>query len=96
MHLLYLDDRRAPYLENFFGDEIPSYATLSHTWGPKGSEVTYEDIVKGTAAERKAGYAKIRFCREKAASHEYIVPPPPTMPFEKGGICRRKTTGVVT
>jgi hypothetical protein len=56
-------------LENFFGDEIPPYATLSHTWGPKGSEVTYEDIVKGTAAERKAGYAKIRFCGEKAASH---------------------------
>lgn len=69
MRLLYLDEHGTPCLQNFLGDEIPLYATLSHTWGPKGSEVTYEDIVKGTAAERKAGYAKIRFCGEKAASH---------------------------
>jgi hypothetical protein len=58
-----------PIWSFFFGDEIPSYVILSHIWGPKGSEVIYEDIVKGTAAERKARYAKIRFCGEKAASH---------------------------
>jgi hypothetical protein len=69
MRLLYLDDHGTPCLQNFFGDEIPLYAILSHTWGPKGSEVTYEDIVKGTTRERKAGYTKIRFCGEKAASH---------------------------
>jgi len=54
MRLLYLDEHGTLYLEKFFGDEVPLYATLSHTWGPKGSEVTYEDIVKGTATESKA------------------------------------------
>lgn len=53
----------APFLAKYFGDKIPLYTTLSHTWGPVGGEVTYEVISKGTAG-RKAGYEKI----EKAAS----------------------------
>ncbi|KAF2193470.1 HET-domain-containing protein [Zopfia rhizophila CBS 207.26] len=68
MRLLYLDSHGTPFLEKFSGDKIPPYATLSHTWGPAGSEVTYEDVSKGTA-RRKASYDKIRFCGEKAASH---------------------------
>ena len=45
--------------------KIPPYAILSHTWGSDGEEVTYQDMVDGTG-EAKAGYAKIRFCAEKA------------------------------
>jgi hypothetical protein len=40
---------------------IPAYATLSHTWGPDGEEVTYEDLIKRTG-EHKPGYKKTRFC----------------------------------
>lgn len=29
------------------GDKIPPYAVLSHTWGPDGKELTYEDVSKG-------------------------------------------------
>lgn len=44
--------------------EVPSYAILSHTWGPDG-EVTFRDMVNGTAKD-KAGYDKIKFCAAKA------------------------------
>lgn len=43
----------------------PPYAILSHTW-THGEEVTYDELVAGTG-EDKAGYAKIRFCEERAA-----------------------------
>jgi hypothetical protein len=46
-------------------DPIPSYAILSHTWGPDHDEVTFQDIVRNTG-EDKAGYEKIRFCGEEA------------------------------
>jgi hypothetical protein len=68
MRLLYLDNHRMPCLEKFSDDKIPPYAILSHTWGPDSSEVTYEDISKGTA-KSKAGYNKILFCGGKAASY---------------------------
>jgi hypothetical protein len=68
MRLLYLDNHGTPCLKSVFGDKIPPYAILSHTWGPDGSEVTYEDVSTSTA-KSKAGYNKIRFCAEKAASH---------------------------
>lgn len=45
--------------------QIPSYAILSHTWGPYGEEVTFEDMVFGTA-HKKPGYDKIKFCATKA------------------------------
>jgi hypothetical protein len=47
------------------GDEIPSYAILSHTWGADGDEVTFEDVAGGTG-KAKPGYEKIRFCGEQA------------------------------
>jgi hypothetical protein len=68
MRLLYLDSDKSLCIEEFFGNSIPSYAILSHTWGPAGSEVTYRDISQGTG-KSKVGYEKIRFCGEKAASH---------------------------
>jgi hypothetical protein len=48
-----------------FGDEIPPYAILSHTWGLDKDEVTFEDITNGTGGD-KPGYEKIRFCGEQA------------------------------
>jgi hypothetical protein len=52
-------------LTSFNTDDPPPYAILSHTW-TEGQEVTYRDLVAGTGKE-KDGYAKIRFCVEKAA-----------------------------
>jgi Heterokaryon incompatibility protein (HET)/NACHT domain len=68
MRLLYLDDYGVLCLTEFFGGNIPPYVMLSHTWGLDGCEVTYEDLLKGTA-EKKAGYTKIRLCGEAVASY---------------------------
>lgn len=48
------------------GDNIPSYAILSHTWGADTEEVTFKDLVDGTGKD-KVGYGKIEFCRKQAA-----------------------------
>ena len=53
-------------LHEFFGDEIPSYAILSHTWGDE--EVTLQDLEKGQSKSR-AGYAKITGCCALALSN---------------------------
>ncbi|KAK7177910.1 hypothetical protein PSPO01_16043 [Paraphaeosphaeria sporulosa] len=45
-------------------DQPPPYAILSHTWAD-GQEVTYSELVAG-AGKDKTGYAKIRFCSERA------------------------------
>lgn len=45
--------------------DIPRYAILSHTWGPDDEEVTFQDLVDGTA-RRKAGFDKIEFCATQA------------------------------
>jgi hypothetical protein len=52
-------------LAEFFGDDSPKYAILSHTWGVGTEEVTFGDLVNGTG-KSKAGYKKIRFCGEQA------------------------------
>jgi hypothetical protein len=54
-------------LTDFTGLEIPSYAILSHTWGADGEEVTFEDL-QDAIYKSKAGYEKLRFCAEQAAS----------------------------
>ena len=48
-----------------FGDDIPRYAILSHTWGANTEEVTFRDLMDSTG-KSKAGYDKIRFCGEQA------------------------------
>jgi hypothetical protein len=48
-----------------FGDDIPKYAILSHTWRADTEEVTFQDLINGTGKD-KAGYDKIRFCGEQA------------------------------
>ncbi|KAF2706144.1 kinesin light chain 1 [Pleomassaria siparia CBS 279.74] len=53
-------------LVSFNDDEIPPYAILSHTW-TEDQEVTYNELMAGTGKE-KTGYAKIRFCSERAAA----------------------------
>lgn len=53
-------------LISFNDDDTPPYAILSHTW-TEGQEVTYNELVAGTGKD-KTGYAKIRFCGERAAA----------------------------
>ena len=48
-----------------FGDNIPPYAILSHTWGPDTEEVSFRDLTDGTG-KSKLGYDKLRFCEEQA------------------------------
>src|SRR5277367_1193286 len=52
-------------LTEFWGDNIPRYAILSHTWGAE--EVTFEDLMDQTG-KSKGGFNKIRFCGEQAAN----------------------------
>ncbi|KAK0618869.1 hypothetical protein B0T14DRAFT_478724 [Immersiella caudata] len=51
--------------KDFVGGSIPSYAILSHTWGPDSEEVTFQDLMNG-AGKHKTGYEKIRFCADQA------------------------------
>ena len=66
MRLLILEARGEFSLTEFSGNKIPPYAILSHTWGDDGEEVTFDDLRDNTG-KNKAGYAKIKFCREQAA-----------------------------
>jgi hypothetical protein len=56
-------------LQEFFGDAIPPYAILSHTWN--GEEVTYQDWQDLEAASKKAGYRKIKGACQLAEGHGY-------------------------
>jgi hypothetical protein len=49
-------------LTEFFENDIPKYAILSHRWGAE--EVTFADLLNSTG-KSKAGYSKIRFCGEQ-------------------------------
>ncbi|OAL04617.1 hypothetical protein IQ06DRAFT_99519 [Phaeosphaeriaceae sp. SRC1lsM3a] len=66
MRLLSLRDDGEFSLDEFLGSNIPAYAILSHTWGTKGEEVTYQDLQQKTGKE-KDGYRKLSFCGEQAA-----------------------------
>jgi hypothetical protein len=52
-------------LTSFDDENPPPYAILSHTW--TGQEVTYDELVAGNGTD-KSGYAKLRFCGERAAA----------------------------
>jgi hypothetical protein len=54
-----------------FGQDIPRYAILSHTWGR--DEVTFEHVCNGTAYEHEA-YKKVMSAMNQAAldGHDYI------------------------
>ncbi|ORY68186.1 heterokaryon incompatibility protein-domain-containing protein, partial [Pseudomassariella vexata] len=51
-------------IEEFFGDAIPEYAILSHTWGK--DEVTLQEVqLQSREVTMKVGYQKIMFtCRQ--------------------------------
>ncbi|KAK3328134.1 heterokaryon incompatibility protein-domain-containing protein [Cercophora scortea] len=68
MRLLNAETRR---LETFFGDEIPKYAILSHTWGD--DEVLYEDICDPLKPLplSKPGFLKIDFTCKQALLDNY-------------------------
>lgn len=51
-------------LEEYFGDKIPRYAILSHTWGEE--EVSYQDWQNVNQRSAKKGYQKIRACCDVA------------------------------
>ena len=52
-------------LTQFYGEAIPLYAILSHTWGVDTDEVTFEELVNNTGKD-KLGYKKIQSCGEEA------------------------------
>jgi hypothetical protein len=52
-------------LTTFNGNEIPSYAILSHTWEADNQEVTFQDL-ENDSGNGKTGYRKIQFCGEQA------------------------------
>uniref|UniRef100_A0A0D2XLQ5 Heterokaryon incompatibility domain-containing protein n=1 Tax=Fusarium oxysporum (strain Fo5176) TaxID=660025 RepID=A0A0D2XLQ5_FUSOF len=52
-------------LHEFFNDNVPPYAILSHTWGTE--EVTFQDWQNHQVAVSKQGYLKIKnACQERA------------------------------
>jgi len=55
-------------LHEFYGDDIPKYAILSHTWGKE--EVTFQDWNDIENASKKKGFAKIQGACNKAREHE--------------------------
>jgi hypothetical protein len=59
-------------LHEFYGDDVPFYAILSHRW--ETDEVTIEDLRLGTLKLRK-GYGKIMGCCERARADgwEFVV-----------------------
>ncbi|KAH6691821.1 putative vegetative incompatibility protein HET-E-1 [Leptodontidium sp. MPI-SDFR-AT-0119] len=63
MRLLQLDGDGNLRLTEFFQDDIPEYAILSHRW--EAEEVTFKDLAAGTS-KGKAGYGKIQFCGDQA------------------------------
>jgi hypothetical protein len=65
MRLLKRTDDGELSLIQFFGEKIPEYAILSHTWGADDEEVTFENLINGTCKD-KPGYEKIRLCAEQA------------------------------
>lgn len=65
MRLLQIQAHGEFGLVEFFGQKIPRYAILSHTWGPDHEEVTFKDLETGEG-HRKRGYAKLTFCGTQA------------------------------
>lgn len=66
MRLLNVNTRQ---LEEFFGDAIPPYAILSHTWGQE--EVLLQDLTR-EGHQQKQGYAKIEGCCQQAIKDDLL------------------------
>ncbi|KAF1930669.1 HET-domain-containing protein [Didymella exigua CBS 183.55] len=62
-------DGRLSWTDDMYGDKIPPYAILSHTWD--GQEVAYKDLkkcrdMKDVDPKLKGGYQKLFFCAQQA------------------------------
>ncbi|KAF4875144.1 Vegetative incompatibility protein HET-E-1 [Colletotrichum siamense] len=55
-------------LEEFFGNDVPRYAILSHTWGP--DEVSFQDWKTMAVARERTGFQKIELARRHAFSQD--------------------------
>jgi hypothetical protein len=55
-------------LAEFFEDEVPPYAILSHTW-ERNEEVSFQDIQNLDLAKQKRGFIKIQYCCKQATKH---------------------------
>lgn len=65
-----LIDTTSLELEEYFGDDIPKYAILSHTWG--NDEITFQDFQDAQREEKhgmKSGYLKISGTCAKALEY---------------------------
>ena len=65
MRLICCKDINNLRLVECFGDDIPPYAVLSHTWFTDDDEPTYRDLLEGSG-RAKVGFSKVRFCAERA------------------------------
>lgn len=66
MRLLRVEEDGSFSLVERVGNNVPSYAVLSHTWGTDEEEVTFRDMMDGTG-KTKLGYRKIQFCGKQAS-----------------------------
>lgn len=57
--------------EEFQGENIPSYAILSHTWYSDDQEVSYQDVCDGIGQDRR-GYRKILECKALASDYDFF------------------------
>jgi hypothetical protein len=73
MRLLKYDSKRygeykLELTKDLTGETAPPYAVLSHTWLPNDEdEITFEDVIQGDFDAKPESWAKIRFCRDRAA-----------------------------
>jgi len=63
MRLLERNNAGEVQLTEEFGDNVPAYAILSHTWGTE--EVVFRDVADNVGQD-KLGYNKISFCGDQA------------------------------
>ncbi|KAI9682556.1 MAG: hypothetical protein M1822_006854 [Bathelium mastoideum] len=55
-------------LHEFHDENVPAYAILSHTWAiDNKEEVSFHDV-EASLSNSKAGYKKLQFCADQAAS----------------------------
>ncbi|KAK2053173.1 heterokaryon incompatibility protein [Colletotrichum caudatum] len=52
------------FLDEFYGDDVPRYAIVSHTWS--AGEVTFQDWKDPAVAREKKGFQKIELARAQA------------------------------
>ncbi|KAI1497211.1 HET-domain-containing protein [Biscogniauxia marginata] len=55
-------------LEEYFGDQIPQYAILSHTWGSE--ELSFQEWQGLRAPSHKSGYSKIKSACQQALKND--------------------------